>query len=163
MKTMEIQATTPNQSAEIELTRNQGVQVGETAETIALIAKEVAEWSEAQARLLEAAASLSNEMTASMSESTRQLESIATFVEEIVSSVNESSASVEEVNGNTAVLASDLAEIVTAIEENARSIGSVTATTHGMATSAEEVTAADQLLLDQERQPGNGIADRVRQ
>src|SRR5678815_5133554 len=105
MKATDPQTTNTNLFAEIELTRNQGVQVGEAAETISRIAKEVAEGSESQTRILEAAASLSNEMTASMSESTRQLESIAAFVEEIVSSVNESAASVDQVNGNTSTLA----------------------------------------------------------
>ena len=99
MKAMEAQATNPNQAADIESTREQGIQIGDTAESIARIAKEVAEGSESQTILLEGAASVSNEMTASMSESTRQLESIAAFVEEIVSSVNETAASVEEVMG----------------------------------------------------------------
>jgi len=86
-------------SAYIELTRGQGVQVAEAARSVSRIAFEIADGSELQMRLLDTAASHSNEMTASMGESTRQMESIASFVEEIASSVNETAASTEQVGG----------------------------------------------------------------
>ena len=105
MKTLEPTNPRPDFSAAIELTRAQGVQVADTARSISRIALEVADGSELQSRLLDTASGHSNEMTASMGETTRQLESIASFVEEIVSSVNESAASIEQVGGNAANLA----------------------------------------------------------
>ena len=124
------------------MTRAQGAQVADTARSISRIALEVADGSELQSRLLDTASGHSNEMTASMGETTRQLESIASFVEEIVSSVNESAASIEQVGGNAANLATGITEIAASAEETARSIDSVTSTAQGMATSAEEVTGA---------------------
>ena len=53
-------------SAYIELTRGQGVQVAEAARSVSRIALEIADGSELQTRLLDTAASHSNEMTASM-------------------------------------------------------------------------------------------------
>ena len=96
MKTLEPTNPGPDFSAAIELTRAQGVQIADTARSISRIALEVADGSELQSRLLDTASGNSNEMTASMGETTRQLESIASFVEEIVSSVNESAASIEQ-------------------------------------------------------------------
>ena len=84
-------------SGEIEATREHGLQVVESANTIRKIAADVARGTEIQSSRLDAAASLSNEMAASMGETARQLESIASFSEEIASSVNETAASLEQV------------------------------------------------------------------
>ena len=80
MKTLEPSNPRHDLSADIELTRDQGVQVADAARSISRIAVEVADGSELQARLLDTAANHSNEMTASMGESARQLDSIASFV-----------------------------------------------------------------------------------
>jgi methyl-accepting chemotaxis protein len=139
MKMHEPSNTDTSLSMEIDLTRDQGVKVADAAGSISRIALEVADGSESQTRLLDTAVGTSNEMSASMGETTRKLESIATFVEEIVSSVNESAASIEQVSGNSTAL--QAFQIAASAEETARSIDSVTSTTQSMAVSADELPA----------------------
>ena len=133
MKMHEPSNTGNGLSMEIDLTRDQGVKVADAAGSISRIALEVADGSESQTRLLDTAVGTSNEMSTSMGETTRKLESIATFVEEIVSSVNESAASIEQVSGNSSTLASGISEIAASAEETARSIDScyIDDTVHG--------------------------------
>ena len=92
-----LEVTGNNLEREIGLVRQQAMHVAESASQITVTANEVAEGSEVQLRVLERTVAIADAMTASMGETTVQLESIAASTEELASSVNESAASIEEV------------------------------------------------------------------
>ena len=73
-----LQSSGTNAETDIGLVRQQAVQVAESAERITVTANEVAEGAEVQLRVLERTVAIANEITASMGETTSQLDSIAT-------------------------------------------------------------------------------------
>src|SRR5688500_1874978 len=111
-----------NLARDIGLVRQQALQVAESATQITLTANEVAQGAEVQLGVLEKTVAIADTMTASMGDTTKQLETIATSTEELASSVNESTASIEEVGKNAESLVTSIAQISAAVEENARSI-----------------------------------------
>ena len=73
-----LESSNNNLQNDIGFVREQAVQVAESAGQITLTANEVAEGAEVQLRVLERTVAIADEMTASMGETTAQLESIAT-------------------------------------------------------------------------------------
>src|SRR5688500_20173447 len=85
-----------NLEKEIGLVRQQAVQVAESAGQITLTANEVAEGAEVQLRALEKAVVIADERTASVGETTTELETIAGSTEDLAPRGNERDAAPAE-------------------------------------------------------------------